>query len=123
MFRLSLDYSGCAQPFEAVQVQTEGTVNLVVVLAKRGSCAAHRPRRDGKARHHALHADIAELRVGHADNRFTRSELRISENVRRIVDRREADFMPVQALAQLGQRALLDRSADDLVQRVAILHA
>ena len=52
-------------------------------------------------RHHALHAYCTQLRVGYADDRLAGLELRIGEDVGDVVDRREADLVPGEGLAQL----------------------
>ena len=93
------------------------------MLAHGGAGLAHAARRFGEARHDALHTHAAQFRIGHANDGLARLELRIGEDIGDVVDRREADLVAGKSLAQLLQSELADGGADDLVQRVAVLHA
>src|SRR5262249_25005196 len=117
------DDSGRTQTYDVARSQSERAVDFVVVLAERGASAAHAARRFGKSRHHALHADVAEFRIGHAHNRLARGELRVGKDVGCVVDRREADFMTVETFAQLGKGSLPDLGAHNLIEGIAVFHA
>ena len=96
--------SGGAQPLDFLSRQSQRAIGLVIVLAECRTGAAHRYRGFRKARHHALHPDIAEFVVSHADDGFARDEVRVGKDIGRIIDRREADLMRMQAAAQFVQR-------------------
>ena len=98
--------SSCAPPRSLLPCRAARDVSPASVRARdrRRHCARRasdrrgaRGGRLGKARHHALHAHVAQLAVGHAHDRLARGEMRIGENVGDVVDRREADLVRVQA--------------------------
>src|SRR5262249_23230560 len=72
---------GGTQPRDLLSRKAKRGKDLLIMLAERWPGAAHGDRRLGKARHHALHAHIAELFVGHADDGLPRQEMRIDENI------------------------------------------
>ena len=68
-------------------------------------------------------AALAPLRKDEAfPGRDANTDGQLGEYIRSIIDRREANFVRMHALAQLGERQPRDRGADDDVERLIVLH-
>ncbi len=96
-------------------------VDLVVVLAQFGSQPADLARRFRQPGEHVLHGDLAELGVGHTDDRVAGREVRIVKHVGGPEDPAGGHALVQQDGVQLVRGERAGPRGDELVELVLLL--
>ena len=96
---------------------------LPIMLAQLRGRRSYRSGGTGKAGHDVMHRDLAHVVVRVIRDELAFDDVRISHDLRRVIDRTDGDFGRLEERNVLGLRPLGDEAADDAVQLDCVLQA